>query len=160
MPIGYKHSEKTKLLLKKQKLGKKLSPEHRAKVIKTLALYRKGENNPNWKGGRVTNYADKKRKTDRVAGVKGYVWLKLPNHPNAYKGGYYPEHRYTMEKHLGRVLGKYEHIHHINGKKDDNRIENLELINAQTHNLISRMETRIKELEVENKMLKVKLGEK
>ncbi|MBP3573851.1 MAG: HNH endonuclease [Prevotella sp.] len=43
------------------------------------------------------------------------------------------EHRYIMEQHIGRKLSRYEVVHHKNGNKRDNRIENLEIMNLSEH---------------------------
>jgi len=81
-----------------------------------------GSNNCRWNGGKTFHDL-------------GYILLKRPNHPHADRHGYVREHRLVMEKHLGRYLEPKEEIHHLNGKVDDNRIENLELIASRSEHL-------------------------
>lgn len=57
----------------------------------------------------------------------GYIILYLPDYSNSNGKGCILEHRFVMENHLNRHLDHKETVHHKNGIKDDNRIENLEL---------------------------------
>jgi hypothetical protein len=63
----------------------------------------------------------------------GYIRVYCPMHPNANTWGYVYEHRLIMEGLLGRHLKKEEHVHHKNGKRWDNRPENLEVLSASEH---------------------------
>lgn len=74
----------------------------------------KGKKSCAWKGGRIK---------DKF----GYIQIWKPDHPNCKSAGYIHEHRYVMSEYLGRPLKSGENVHHKNGIKDDNRIENLEL---------------------------------
>ncbi len=59
----------------------------------------------------------------------GYIREIRRGHPNASTKGYVPQHILVMSDHLGRRIATDlgENVHHINGVRDDNRLENLEL---------------------------------
>lgn len=79
-----------------------------------MLLRNRDRPNDNWKGG-VNKHA------------AGYLKELSKGHPDADKNGYVMQHRLVMERHLGRHLRPQERVHHKNGQRDDNRIENLEL---------------------------------
>ncbi len=81
---------------------------------------RHGVKHQSWKGGRHTH-------------VSGYQMVYVPReHPLASvlplrADRYILEHRLVMAEHMGRPLTRSETVHHINGDRSDNRIENLQL---------------------------------
>ena len=115
-----------------------------------------GVNHPNWKGGRVKEHY-------------GYVYIKLQPgdffYPMATKKGmgYVLEHRLVMAKSLNRCLLPWEVVHHRNGDRDDNRLDNLELLPMQgKHNTILNKEVKrqakqIKELQARVTLLEAEL---
>ena len=84
--------------------------------------FKKGNKHPDWKGG-------------RIKAKNGYILVYRPAHPFArhWNKHYVAEHRLVMEKKLGRYLTNKEVVHHINGIRDDNRIENLKLKTKGKH---------------------------
>lgn len=63
----------------------------------------------------------------RYKSTSGYIMIRRPDHPRSYKNKWIFEHIIIMEQKLGRSVDRRERVHHINGKRDDNRPENLEL---------------------------------
>lgn len=63
----------------------------------------------------------------------GYISVYFPEHPKSNKQGYIMEHDLVMECAIGRHLKDDEVVHHINHKRDDNRLSNLQLMTFKEH---------------------------
>lgn len=118
-----KEKKKTITPLFREAQRKRMLGRHRNEATKKkISETRRTRHNNNWKGGR---YKDK----------YGYIQVLVFGHPSIV-GRYIREHRLIMEKHLGRYLTPLEIVHHKDGNKQNNKIENLQLFkNNSEHSL-------------------------
>lgn len=79
-------------------------------------------------------------KIEKIVSKGDYNYAVVFEHPCATKHGYVLEHRIVVENHLGRLLNPNEVVHHKNGEKKDNRIENLDVLPGQVHARLHGME--------------------
>lgn len=98
------------------------APTARFCSVQCIGASQIGEGNPSFTGG-------------RHVGVNGYVYKLDPSHPAADSRGYVYEHRWVMERAIGRFLRSEEVVHHINRVRSDNRLENLMLLASQAEHL-------------------------
>lgn len=84
-------------------------------------IYWKGSGNPNWKGGITIR-------------KNGRVMVHSPNHPRPSHGKYVYRSHLVVEAAIGRYLEANEVVHHKNRIVDDDRIENLEVMDVNDHN--------------------------
>ena len=109
---GLRHTEENKKIIGDKHRGKTVSADTRVKMAE--AHLKKG-------------IGAKKKRTD------GYTTIRFVDHPRSTKDGYVLEHILVMEAVLGRWLREDECVHHINGKRDDNRKENLAVMTKKEH---------------------------
>lgn len=89
--------------------------------------------------------------TGKQKSKKGYISLCVKTHPFAGKDRMVFEHRLVMEQHLERYLKPNEIVHHINGIKNDNRIENLQVMDHGKHTSIHNLGVK-RSIAVRNKL--------
>jgi len=94
-----------------------LSNSHDSRKDKT------GERNPNWRGGRVVD-------------PRGYVLLRMPDHPRADVRGYVYEHVVVAERKLGRAILPTEEVHHRDENKSNNNPDNLIVTHSKSDHLM------------------------
>jgi len=123
--VRFQKDPKKWVVDKKSKIYQRRSIEMSIRYQLTKRLENKRE--------KISHYAPR---PDRVVDKNGYVRVLLQLEDAKFssmgdrKKRYVPEHRLVMAKHLDRCLKPQEIVHHKNGIKSDNRIENLMLLQS------------------------------
>ena len=118
--------------------------EQRRKQSETI----RGSGNPNWRGKGCIDGKGYRR----ISITKDNFFYNMATKSGLQK--YILEHRLVMAQSLGRCLHTWEIVHHKNGIKADNRIENLQLHSHDSHNGLTILEREVKRLKTVNKKLK------
>ena len=122
---GFKHTEATKQKLReiaRLKIGKKnfmYGRHHSEETKRKMREASSGSRNPNWKGGIIQHN-------------KGYVYIWKPDHPKVNSLGYVLRSRLVAEEKLGRYLYPGEIPHHKNEIRNDDRPENIEVMESRS----------------------------
>jgi hypothetical protein len=141
------------------KMGHPVSDETRKRISES----HKAIGSP-WLVGKRRSQETKKKigdgnrhRKNSVAHAHGYVRIYMPGHPRAGKGTpYVLEHILVWEKANGCYLPRGDAIHHLNGIKNDNRIENLARMThgehasihmIEKHQFRNALQARIRQLE-------------
>ena len=124
MPYKDKEVAKLKARERKQRWIKKNRAEDWTDGRGKHGKHARGEQCGRWNNGKLYT-------------SDGYVLVRVPkDHPLHVANGYAFEHRMVISENIGRWLKANEHVHHINGVKDDNRSENLIVLTKAEHNII------------------------
>jgi len=114
-----------------------------------LKMSKEGEKMSGYRGVKHHSYKGGMRSHNPDGYILTTIYTDDPFYA-MHTASYILEHRLIMARHIGRCLDKDEIVHHLNGVKDDNRIENLALLKTNGHNtgtLLELAQARIKELE-------------
>ena len=76
--------------------------------------------------------------------------MKRESHPYANADGYVKRSRLVVEESIGRILEPTECVHHANCIKDDDRLENLQIVSVPEHAKI-HFKGKAKSIETKNK---------
>lgn len=135
--------------------GQTHTPAARQKMSATKrAAGLKGPKSASWRGGTYRSRGYVMVKMDALTEAERLAFGSMVN-VNRERGDYIAQHRLVVARSIGRPLATTEHVHHINGVKDDNRLENLAIQSAEDHRRTHvQVERDLLRLQRENALLR------